>query len=80
MISETPSPSCDETFELRAPSRLHFGLFSVGNIVERQFGGVGLMIDHPTTRLQIQSAPALLVDGLETDVVEKLVKRVFHVD
>lgn len=36
-----------------APSRLHFGLFSVGNNVKRRFGGAGLMIEEPRTEIEI---------------------------
>ncbi|MDA7875157.1 hypothetical protein N9A77_00185 [bacterium] len=36
-----------------APSRLHFGLFSVGNKVKRRFGGAGMMIDGPRTEIEI---------------------------
>ena len=39
-----------------APSRLHFGLFSFGQVEGPKFGGVGLMIDNPQLRLTI--APA----------------------
>jgi beta-ribofuranosylaminobenzene 5'-phosphate synthase len=36
-----------------APSRLHFGLWSLASTVGRQFGGVGVMIDRPGLRLSI---------------------------
>ena len=36
-----------------APSRLHFGLFSVGKNVKRRFGGAGLMIDQARTEIEI---------------------------
>ena len=39
-----------------APSRLHFGLFSVGKNVKRRFGGAGLMIDQPRTEIEISRA------------------------
>lgn len=34
---------------LSTPSRLHFGLFAVGSLVDRSFGGVGLMVSAPRT-------------------------------
>lgn len=40
-----------------APSRLHFGMFSFGQPGERQFGGVGAMIDRPGLHLRIAEAP-----------------------
>lgn len=46
-----------------APSRLHFGLFAFGAGHQTEFGGVGLMIDRPKTRLRF--APA---DRLELQV------------
>ena len=36
-----------------APSRLHFGLWSLASTAGRQFGGVGAMIDRPGLRLSI---------------------------
>ena len=41
--------------EVSAPSRLHFGLLSVGNPVGRQFGGAGVMIDAP--RFVVRMSP-----------------------
>ncbi len=38
-----------------APSRLHFGLISIGDLTERKFGGAGLMIDGPRTNVGIAS-------------------------
>ncbi len=46
-----------------APSRLHFGLFSVGDIVARKFGGIGLMIDQPRTVVTAVPSEALRVSG-----------------
>jgi beta-ribofuranosylaminobenzene 5'-phosphate synthase len=39
-----------------APSRLHFGLWSLGKTLGRQFGGVGAMIERPGLRLTIHPA------------------------
>jgi beta-ribofuranosylaminobenzene 5'-phosphate synthase len=41
-----------------APSRLHFGLFSLASGTGRQFGGVGAMLKQPGLKLRIESAPA----------------------
>ena len=46
-----------------APARLHFGMFSFGVPTERQFGGAGVMIDGPTTRLSLARAEAELFEG-----------------
>ena len=36
-----------------APSRLHFGLLSIGDLTARKYGGAGLMIDGPRTEVSI---------------------------
>lgn len=46
---------------VEAPSRLHFGLFSLPvagetNPPQRQYGGIGLMIDAPRVALRVESA------------------------
>lgn len=41
---------------LRTPSRLHFGLLGWGPRAERQFGGVGMMIDAPG--IDVSARPA----------------------
>lgn len=48
-----------------APSRLHFGLWSLGGTGEgvRQFGGVGAMIDRPGLKLSIWPAMELNAVG-----------------
>jgi beta-RFAP synthase len=48
--------------DLFAPSRLHFGLMSLGTR-ERKYGGVGVMIDRPGLRLRLESASSLLTVG-----------------
>ena len=46
-----------------APSRLHFGLLSFGDVGARQFGGVGAMIQQPAVQLAISPAQQLEVHG-----------------
>jgi beta-RFAP synthase len=46
-----------------APSRLHFGMLSVGNEAARRYGGVGVMIDHPRIVLAIRDASRLEAAG-----------------
>lgn len=41
---------------ISTPSRLHFGLLSVGSEVERAFGGVGLMVSSPRTIIEAIAA------------------------
>jgi beta-ribofuranosylaminobenzene 5'-phosphate synthase len=49
--------------QVRAPSRLHFGLLSLAASADRQFGGVGLMIEEPGIRISVQSAENLSAEG-----------------
>lgn len=44
---------------VHAASRLHFGLFSLGHLSERQYGGVGAMIVRPGLQLRISRGDAL---------------------
>src|SRR6185312_6329569 len=46
-----------------APSRLHFGLWSLGGGHGRQFGGVGAMIERPELNLSIRPAEQLDAGG-----------------
>ena len=39
--------------QVRAPCRLHFGMFSFGNADRPQYGGVGVMVDPPAVELTI---------------------------
>lgn len=50
---------------ISAPSRLHFGLFSVGSTGEQQdFGGAGLMIKSPVTRVTATKSVQFEIEGL----------------
>lgn len=49
--------------EVRTPARLHFGLSSFGSS-ERQFSGLGLMVDGAGVRLRVSAAPTFTTDGL----------------
>jgi beta-RFAP synthase len=48
---------------VRAPCRLHFGMFSFGHPGQRQFGGVGMMIDPPAVEVEIKPAARFQVSG-----------------
>lgn len=48
---------------VRAPSRLHFGLFALGSKRGRQFGGVGAMVDEPGSEVRLQPASSFDVTG-----------------
>jgi beta-RFAP synthase len=53
------------TVRIAAPSRLHFGLWSLAGGTGRQFGGVGAMAERPGLRLKVTSSAGLEVHGLE---------------
>ncbi len=53
--------------EVIAPSRLHFGMWSFGDPRQRQFGGVGAMIDRPGVRLRISPHHEWTVSGPSAD-------------
>ncbi len=48
---------------VRAPCRLHFGMFSFGHADRPQFGGVGMMIDPPAIEIEIAPAASFTVAG-----------------
>jgi beta-ribofuranosylaminobenzene 5'-phosphate synthase len=50
-----------------APARLHLGMFSFGRPDVRQFGGVGLMVSAPATKLEFTPAPEFQVSGRQAD-------------
>jgi beta-RFAP synthase len=52
-----------KSVSVRAPCRLHFGMFSFGHDDWPQFGGVGLMVDPPAVEVEITSADHLQVIG-----------------
>ncbi len=56
---------------VRAPSRLHFGMFSFGHSDEPRFGGVGVMIEPPNVEVKITWANEFIVDGAHADRVRQ---------
>ena len=62
---------------ISAPSRLHFGLFSIGDVVARKYGGVGLIIQSPRTRVTISQADTFSISGPSASAAEKALKSWF---
>ena len=62
-LSNTKAAHVLDQVTISAPSRLHFGLFSVGDIVQRKFGGIGLMIDQPRTVITATRSSEFAVSG-----------------
>ncbi len=48
---------------ISAASRLHFGMFSFGHVDQRQFGGVGVMVNRPRVELTVSEGTTLRVSG-----------------
>src|SRR5262245_37756271 len=46
-----------------APSRLHFGLWSLGGTGAREFGGVGAMVEQPALELVLSCAGQFHIRG-----------------
>jgi beta-ribofuranosylaminobenzene 5'-phosphate synthase len=61
---------------VRTPSRLHFGLLAWNPQAERQFGGVGLMIDQPGLELTARPAARWEVVGPLEQRTFQLVERI----
>lgn len=59
---------------ITTPSRLHFGLFAFGRGHQRQFGGVGLMIDRPQTRLRFASSERLQLEVADAARVRRAIE------
>ncbi len=55
---------------VRAPARLHFGLFSFGN-AGRQYGGVGVMIQSPAVCLSLDGAEQFRSEGPHASCVRQ---------
>jgi beta-ribofuranosylaminobenzene 5'-phosphate synthase len=56
-----------DSVTVEAAARLHLGFLDLNGGLGRRFGGLGLAIDHPTTRLTIRRAPTPAVDGLDAE-------------
>jgi beta-RFAP synthase len=65
-----------EAVVVRAPSRLHFGMFSFGHATQRQFGGAGVMIDEPALELKIEPSGTFEFVGSAGDRVASVLQSV----
>jgi beta-RFAP synthase len=65
-----------DSVTVTAPARLHFGMFSFGVPTERQFGGAGVMIDGPATRVRIERATTDRFDGPQAARFAEAVRQV----
>jgi beta-ribofuranosylaminobenzene 5'-phosphate synthase len=58
-----------------ASARLHLGFLDMNGGLGRKFGGVGLALDAPATRLTLRRADKNLVEGLESARAAALLER-----
>jgi beta-ribofuranosylaminobenzene 5'-phosphate synthase len=59
------------TIQIRAASRLHFGLLAPSQGHERRFGGIGVMIESPSVELSLTPVEHFTVEGSGKDRVQK---------
>ena len=50
-----------KSLTVSAPSRLHFGLLSIGDQTKRKFGGAGLMINGPRTEVRVSASERFIL-------------------
>ncbi len=62
------------SIHVRAPCRLHFGMFSFGQPDRAQFGGVGAMIDPPAVEVMIRPAARFAARGALASRVEQFAR------
>ncbi len=74
ILPAMPATQKSQVLTVRAPARLHFGLFSFGNS-GRQFGGTGVMIAEPALELVIRSASRFSVSGPLANEVQACAER-----
>src|SRR5437867_1173520 len=61
---------------ITVPSRLHFGMLSFGRPDERQFGGVGAMIDRPGLGLRMARTDRPRIRGPLSDRAAAVLDRI----
>ena len=52
-----------QAVHVSAPSRLHFGMLSFGHQDQRQYGGIGVMVEQPRLELVCRRSQAFQVSG-----------------
>jgi len=58
-----------------AAARLHLGFLDMNGGLGRMFGGLGLALDSPATRLTLTRAPRNHVEGLESERAARLLEK-----
>ncbi|MEM7786028.1 MAG: hypothetical protein AAF623_21955, partial [Planctomycetota bacterium] len=73
-------PILTQPLTISSPSRLHFGLFSVGQKVARKYGGMGMMISQPRTTIRFESSDSFHVQGESEATIRETVRQIYHAD
>jgi len=66
----------DRAITIKAPSRLHFGMLSFGQPGQRQFGGVGAMVDRPGLEISARRSSSFEVHGPLAERARRFAQRV----
>ncbi len=65
----------DFSLTITAPARIHFGLLPGNGLLRR--GGMGVMVQAPSTSLEFQKRRRLVIDGIHQELVRGLVETWF---
>jgi beta-RFAP synthase len=60
---------------VRASCRLHFGMFGFGHADRQQFGGVGIMVEPPAVKVEIEPAANFRIAGSHGERAVRFVER-----
>jgi len=63
----------------KSPARLHFGLLTVGNLLDYRYGGAGLMINGPATIVEAEPWDRLEVLGSSSEVVLRTIEHWYSI-
>ena len=61
-----------------SPSRLHFGLFSIGDAGAGRYGGAGAMIQSPGLRVRVRRGDDFVVNGVHAERARKFAEQVLQ--
>jgi beta-RFAP synthase len=70
-----PAHSSVNEVHVTAAARLHLGFLDMNGNLGRRFGGIGLSISGPKTRLALKRASETLVEGAETERARRLLRK-----
>ena len=63
----------------KSPARLHFGLLTVGNLLDYRYGGAGLMINGPATIVEAESCDRLEILGSSSEVARRTIEHWYSI-